>query len=146
MATVRPWISSQHFVYLRRDLYCNAMQWLLFILPGKKNDFYIPVSSLIQWIQKNFAFLISLLTKNLVIWYIHIVSVKAFCHSNKHDFSSELFSNLSICWQPPNNLEFAKFRALRAFAPYVPWFLRALITRLARLTHSRYKWSYERQF
>ena len=30
--------------------------------------------------------------------------------------------------------ELAKLRALRAFIPYVPWFLCALITRLARLT------------
>ena len=46
---------------------------------------------------------------------------------------------------------------LRAFAPYVPWFLRALIMRLnyatcapyllfVPLTHSQYKISYKRQF
>ena len=29
--------------------------------------------------------------------------------------------------------EFAKLHALRAFSPYMPWFLSALITRLARL-------------
>ena len=31
-----------------------------------------------------------------MIWYTQIVSEKAFYHSNKHDFSSELFYNLLI--------------------------------------------------
>ena len=43
----------------KRDLYCNTMRWLLFILPennSQKNNFFIPVSSLTLLTRKDLCF------------------------------------------------------------------------------------------
>ena len=101
-ATVRRWISSQ-FVNLslsKRDLYCNAMWWLLFMLPeisSKKKFLYSDV--FIGTInKKKFCLSCNFIDKK---WHDMTYSDwewKSFLSlRNKHDFYSKLLSNLLIC-------------------------------------------------
>ena len=101
--TVRPWISSQHSVCFsspKRDLYCNAVYWLVFILPENS-------SQKKQFLYSN-VFINTINAKKLCLSH-KVINIKShdmiysdyewksfLAPPNKHDFSSELFSNLLI--------------------------------------------------